>query len=125
MKRIAFILSFVLISLFSICNAQTCESKASAMARQFGYYAAFGDAVKASMVVSPNNDITPYVNRFKTEIDELGGIDKIIVESEEVMNENEMKVSLMFVCKKEDTAVHKTYILVKENNSWKIAMDKL
>lgn len=125
MKRIAFILSFVLISLFSICNAQTCESKASAMARQFGYYAAFGDAVKASMVVSPSNDITPYVNRFKTEIDELGGIDKIIVESEEVMNENEMKVSLMFVCKKEDTVVHKTYILVKENNSWKIAMDKL
>lgn len=125
MKKIAFALSFVLISLFSICNAQTIASDAGAMARQFGYYAAFGDATKASLSVTPSNDVASYVSSVKAEVDELGGIAKIFVENEEIINENEAKVSLVFVCKKEDAQIHKTYILRKVNSTWKIATDKL
>lgn len=125
MKKIAFILSFVLISLFSTCNAQTNAPGASAMARQFGYYVAHGDAVKASLAVNTGTDISPYVDRIKAEIDQLGGIDKIIVENEEIVNENEVNVTVIFVCKKEDATVQKSYTLLKVNDSWKIAMDKL
>ena len=69
--------------------------------------------------------MTSYVSSVKAEVDELGGIAKIFVENEEIINENEAKVSLVFVCKKEDAQIHKTYILRKVNSTWKIATDKL
>lgn len=125
MKRIAFILSIVLISIFSTCNAVNDGPGASATAKQFGYYVAFGDAVKASITVNPETDITVYVNRVKAEIDQLGGLDKIVIDNEEVIGENEVKVTISFICKKEDAKVQKTYTLLRVNDTWKIEMDKL
>lgn len=125
MKKIAFILSFILISLFSISNAQTSGPNASATARQFGYYVAYGDAMKSSHAVVPETDMSAYVDQKHSEIEELGGLAKIVIGNEEVVNENTVKVSLIFVCKKEDATVKETYTLLKENGTWKIAADKL
>lgn len=125
MKKIAFILSFALISLFSICNAQTSGSAASTMARQFGLYAAYGDAVKASLTVSPETDMTAYVNQLKDEIDLNGGLQEIKILKEKAKNQNEMHVTLAYVCKKEGVVIEKTYILLKENDTWKISANKL
>lgn len=125
MKKIAFILSFALISIFSTCNAVNDGPGASETARQFGYYVAFGDAVKASLNVNPETDITAYVEHVKAEIDQLGGLDKIIIDNEEVISENEVKITVSYICKKEDAKVKKIYTLLKVNDTWKIAMDKL
>ena len=86
---------------------------------------AFGDAVKASFNVSPSSDITEYVNQAKDEIDQNGGLKEILIDNEEVVNSNESKVTVTFVCKKEDVKIQKTYTLLKQNDSWKIATDKL
>lgn len=125
MKRIAFILSIVLISLFSTCNAVNDGPDARTMAKQFGFYVAHGDAVKASLNVNPETDITVYVSRVKAEIDQLGGLSKIVVDNEEVVSENEVRITVSFICKREDASIQKTYTLLKVDDSWKIAMDKL
>jgi hypothetical protein len=125
MKRIAFILSIVLISLFSICNAQTSESPAGTMARQFGLYAAYGDAMKATLTVTPETDMTSYVNQLKDEIDLNGGLEEVKILKEKAKNQNEMHVTLAYVCKKEGVVIERTYTLLKVNDTWKIATDKL
>lgn len=125
MKRIACILSFVVFAFISTCSAVNDGPTASATARQFGYYVAFGDAVKASLTVNPETDITMYVITTKAEIDLLGGLNNIIIDNEEVINENEMKVTIIYVCKKEDAKITKTYTLLKVDDTWKIEMDKL
>lgn len=125
MKRIAFILCLVAFAFISTSNAQSSCPEVAATARQFGYYAAFGDATKASLVVSPETNITVYVNGLKSEIDQLGGLDKIVVGNEETVGANEVKVTVTYICKKEEAVLQKTYTLIKEESSWKIAMDKL
>ena len=69
--------------------------------------------------------MSAYVDQKHSEIEELGGLEKIIIGNEEVVNENTVKVSLIFVCKKENATVKETYTLLKENGTWKIAADKL
>lgn len=125
MKKIAFVLSFILISLFSICDAQTSASGSGAAARSFGYYAAFGDTLKAKAHVTHKDIVTPYVNHIKAEVDKLGGLDEIVVESEEIINDKEAKISLIYVCKNENAKLQKTYILLKTKNYWIIESDKL
>lgn len=125
MKKIALILCLFVFSFVSVCSAQSSCPEVAATAKQFGYYAAFGDATKASLSVTPETDITVYVNGIKSEIDQLGGLDKIIVGDEESINGNESKVTVTYVCKKEGASIQKTYTLIKTDSSWKIAMDKL
>lgn len=125
MKKIAFIFSLVLISLFSTCNATNDGPSATTMARQFAYYVAHGDAIKASLSVTPETDITNYVTNIHSEIEQLGGLEKIVIKNEETVNENKVIVTLAFVCKKEGASIEKTYTLLLENNTWKIATDKL
>lgn len=125
MKKIAFALSFILISLFSVCNAQSNSSNASAMARQFGFYVAHGDAVKGTLAVTPEMDITAYVNQLKSEIDLNGGLQEIKILKEKTKNKNEMQVTLAYVCKKEGVVIEKTYTLLLVDNQWKVVANKL
>ena len=40
-------------------------------------------------------------------------------------HQNEMHVTLAYVCKKEGVVIERTYTLLKVNDTWKIATDKL
>ena len=95
------------------------------MARQFGLYAAYGDAMKATLTVTPETDMTSYVNQLKDEIDLNGGLEEVKILKEKAKNQNEMHVTLAYVCKKEGVVIERTYTLLKVNDTWKIATDKL
>ncbi len=95
------------------------------MARQFGLYAAYGDAMKATLTVTPETDMTSYVNQLKDEIDLNGGLEDVKILKEKAKKQNEMHVTLAFLCKKEGVVIERTYTLLKVNDTWKIATDKL
>ena len=125
MKRIAFVISIILISLLSVCKAQNNVTASSETARQFGYYVAFGDNIKAAFNIVPEADITEYVSQTKNEIEQLGGLKDIIVDNEEIVSAKEAVVTLTYICRKEDAKVQKTYTLLKVGDDWKISADKL
>ncbi len=125
MKKVIFAFALFMVSLFPVSQAFAENPEPSSFARQFGYYVAYGDALKASFTVSPSNDITYYVERMKSDIDQMGGLLDIVIENQEYVSETEAHVTISYVCKKEGSKIEKTYTLLFIDDSWKISMATL
>ncbi len=129
MKKIFFVLAILTMSLFPVCKANNPDVSAKETAKQFGYYVAFGDAVKADLIAVYTSDhrnfMVEYITPIKADILENGGLDKISVIGEEVITANvKTNVTIAYECKLGEV-IKQTYTLIMVDGAWKIDMGLL
>lgn len=129
MKRIFFVLTILTLSLFPDCKAVNPEVSATEVTKQFGYYVAHGDAVKAELNVvytsEQRNNLSTHINSVKSEIENAGGLKQIVVEGEQVIVAGEQTiVTIVWECQ-DGKRIKQAYTLIVVDNSWRIDMGQL
>jgi|GEM_PF-3703424 len=129
MKRVFFILTMITLSIFPACKANTAAQPADEAAKQFGYYVAHGDVLKAELCAINTTDhrnfMDQYVSEIKSQIDNNGGLKQVTTRDEEILvSGQKTKITVVWECKG-GQVIEKSFILINEDGIWKIDMEQL